>query len=59
MTMFSVVQYNNYHKEVDFKIHMVTNDIEETKTIAFQHSVKLLKGGEKTIQIKIINASIK
>ena len=43
MTMFSVVQYNDYRKEVDFKIHMVTNDIEEAKKIAFQHSVKLLQ----------------
>ena len=43
MTMFSVVQYNDYRKEVDFKIHMVTNDFEEAKKIAFQHSVKLLQ----------------
>ena len=43
MTMFAVVNYNDYRKEVDFKIHMVTNDIEEAKKIAFQHSVKLLQ----------------
>jgi len=47
MTMFAVVNYNDYRKEVDFKIHMVTNDIEEAKKIAFQHSSKLLKEMQK------------
>ena len=41
--MYAVVYYNDYRKEVDFKIHMVTNDLKEAMNAGFHYATEKLK----------------
>lgn len=36
--MYLIVEYNNYRKEQDFEIKMVTNDLDYAKKIAFNNA---------------------
>ena len=36
--MYAVIEYNNYPKEQDFEIKLVTNDLDYAKKLAFNNA---------------------
>jgi hypothetical protein len=55
--MYAVIQYNNYRKEVNFKVNHLTNDLEEAKKVAFYHAKHNIPTDENIYKITSIEDS--
>ena len=51
--MYAVIEYNNYRKEQDFEIKLVTNDLDYAKKLAFNNAKKDIKKSSYKITTNI------
>jgi len=51
--MYAVIEYNNYRKEQNFEIKLVTNDLDYAKKIAFNNAKNDIKNSSHKITTNI------